>query len=254
MRVLIRPTVRRWPRLCVLGSLHACAVVPASTWSEQVSPPQRPLQVVLELDQGELIVRPSDTPMLRRTSQASVGELEHSASFDAGTWTLSSRCTRGLACQTQVQLWIPRETPLSVRMNRGHMDISGTRRLLVDISEGEVQVRGAQHADIRVGVGELWYEGDSPDYLDLSVSSGNIEIGLPEGPWQIRTLAAHTEQQGIHVREASGLQPMDHSLSALAPAGHLLIRALPQLILDPPPSPVLLPAPPVGPASHGDPW
>jgi hypothetical protein len=244
----------RWRAGLWLILLPACAVVPASTWSEQVSPPQLPLNVVIELDQGELIVRPSDTPMLRRTSQASVGELEHSATFDAGTWTLRSLCTRGLACQTRAELWIPRETPLSVRMNRGSLDISGTRRLVVDLSEGKVQVRGAQHADVRVGVGELWYEGDSPDYLDLSVSSGNIEIGLPEGPWQIRTLAAHTEQHGIHVREASGLQSVDHSLSALAPAGRLLIRSLPQLILDPPPSPVLLPAPPEAPDSQGYPW
>ncbi len=141
-----------------------------------------------------------------------------------GVLQVGSVCLPVAPCRLDLALSIPETMPVSVDLGAGDVVTAGVANVDVLVDRGDVSVMGAYNTTVRIGEGDLQVRLAGAGKLRAVLASGDAEVAVSPGGWQVQAVAADLKMSGVSLdRLAAG------SLDIHAPGGTVRVVGLEEL-------------------------
>ena len=210
-KTTVATPARGWRLLGLTAALVGCdnvRYVEAFAFNEDVE------SVRIVADAGSVEVTRGDAVRVERAIRAPSRALELEHSLVDGELLLVARCTSLIPCAVDTRLDVPADVPIQVELGDGDVWVTGVDSLDLALGEGTADVDVNGRVVAQVGAGELRGRLGAGGVARVTVGSGDIDLQVPGGPWQLDVTAGTLEVRGV--------QPDDDAigdLDLLAPAG-----------------------------------
>ena len=141
-----------------------------------------------------------------------------------GVLRIDTTCLPLAPCRLDLQLSVPETMPVSVDLGSGDVFTAGVAEVDVLVDRGHVAIVDGYNATVRIGDGDLQARLAGPGMLRAVLASGDAEVAVSPGGWQVQAVAADLKMSGVSLdRLAPG------SLDIHAPGGTVHLLGLEEL-------------------------
>ena len=182
--------------------------------------PEGPVQrIVLSVDEGMVELTAGDKLSVERSIRAAQGTLALSHDLVDGVLRIDAHCTSLIPCAVDSRVVVPDGVAVEVELGSGELWASGIGELQARLGDGEADVEVYGPLGLQVGSGMARAALQGRGAANVAVGSGDIELFLDSGPWQLGLTARHTEVD-------AGLEPVPQAaarVEAVAPGGSVRV-------------------------------
>ncbi len=137
---------------------------------------------------------------------------------EAGVLRIETMCMPVAPCRLDLALAVPETMPVTVDLGAGDVSTNGVAEVDIQVDRGDVSVLDGYTVTVRVGEGNLQARLLGQATLRAVLASGDVEVAVPPGGWQVTAAAADLKLSGVSLdRLAAG------QLDIHAPGGNVLL-------------------------------
>jgi hypothetical protein len=141
-----------------------------------------------------------------------------------GVLRIDTQCMPVGPCRLDLALSVPETMPIMVDLGSGDVVTTNVAEVDIQVDRGNVSILDGYSATVRVGAGDLQARLLGQASLRAVLASGDVEVAVPPGGWQVTAAAADLTLSGVSLdRLAAG------HLDIHAPGGNVLLLGLEEL-------------------------
>lgn len=114
-----------------------------------------------------------------------------------GILDITYPCIRLLPCTTDAVLTVPAHLQVDVALGSGSIEVVGVQAANLHLDAGEVQATVDHTLHVAIGTGILRGRVQAGGQVHATVASGDVELAVPQGGWQIETVAHRLRMVGV---------------------------------------------------------